>query len=118
MGVGADNYQFGARLNGKPTAAFAIVLSPDANALSTAEGVRAQMESLSAYFPGNIKYDIPYDTAPYVKISIEQVVHTLAEAMVLVFLVMFLFLQNVRYTLIPALEIGRASCRERVCQYV
>ncbi|MBO9353478.1 multidrug efflux RND transporter permease subunit [Bordetella petrii] len=103
--VGADNYQFGARLNGKPTAAFAIVLSPDANALATAEGVRAQMESLSQYFPGNIKYDIPYDTAPYVKISIEQVLHTLGEAMVLVFLVMFLFLQNVRYTLIPALVV-------------
>jgi len=103
--VGADNYQFGARLNGKPTAAFAIVLSPDANALATAQGVRAQMESLSKYFPGNIKYDIPYDTAPYVEISIEQVVHTLGEAMVLVFLVMFLFLQNVRYTLIPALVV-------------
>jgi len=103
--VGADNYQFGARLNGKPTAAFAIVLSPDANALATAEGVRAQMESLSKYFPGNIKYDIPYDTAPYVKVSIEQVLHTLGEAMVLVFLVMFLFLQNVRYTLIPALVV-------------
>ncbi|MBV7486916.1 efflux RND transporter permease subunit [Bordetella sp. BOR01] len=103
--VGADNYQFGARLNGKPTAAFAIVLSPDANALATAEGVRAQMESLSQYFPGDIKYDIPYDTAPYVKVSIEQVVHTLGEAMVLVFLVMFLFLQNVRYTLIPALVV-------------
>ena len=103
--VGADNYQFGARLNGKPTAAFAIVLSPDANALATAEGVRAEMESLSQYFPGNITYDIPYDTAPYVKVSIEQVLHTLAEAMVLVFLVMFLFLQNVRYTLIPALVV-------------
>ena len=103
--VGADNYQFGARLNGKPTAAFAIVLSPDANALATAEGVRAEMESLSRYFPGNITYDIPYDTAPYVKVSIEQVLHTLAEAMVLVFLVMFLFLQNVRYTLIPALVV-------------
>ncbi|MCB8894229.1 multidrug efflux RND transporter permease subunit, partial [Bordetella pertussis] len=103
--VGADNYQFGARLNGKPTAAFAIVLSPDANALATAEGVRQQMASLSQYFPSNIRYDIPYDTAPYVKVSIEQVIHTLVEAMVLVFLVMFLFLQNVRYTLIPALVV-------------
>jgi len=103
--VGADNYQFGARLNGKPTAAFAIVLSPDANALATAKGVREQMETLSQYFPDNIKYDIPYDTAPYVQVSIEQVVHTLIEAMVLVFLVMFLFLQNVRYTLIPALVV-------------
>lgn len=103
--VGADNYQFGARLNGKPTAAFAIVLSPNANALATAQGVRQQMEQLSKYFPGNITYSIPYDTAPYVKVSIEQVVHTLAEAMVLVFLVMYLFLQNVRYTLIPALVV-------------
>lgn len=103
--VGADNYQFGARLNGKPTAAFAIILSPDANALATAQGVRGQMEELSKFFPGNITYSIPYDTAPYVKVSIEQVVHTLLEAMVLVFLVMYLFLQNVRYTLIPALVV-------------
>ncbi|MDQ8033331.1 MAG: efflux RND transporter permease subunit [Bordetella sp.] len=103
--VGADNYQFGARLNGQPTAAFAIVLSPDANALSTAEGIRTEMANLSKFFPDNIKYEIPYDTAPYVKVSIEKVVHTLVEAMVLVFLVMFLFLQNVRYTLIPALVV-------------
>lgn len=103
--VGSDNYQFGARLNGQPTAAFAIVLSPDANALETAEGVRKQMATLSQYFPDNIKYEIPYDTAPYVKVSIEKVIHTLIEAMVLVFLVMFLFLQNVRYTLIPALVV-------------
>ena len=103
--VGSDNYQFGARLNGKPTAAFAIVLSPDANALQTAEGIRKEMATLSQYFPDNIKYEIPYDTAPYVKVSIEKVIHTLVEAMVLVFLVMFLFLQNVRYTLIPALVV-------------
>jgi multidrug efflux pump len=103
--VGSDNYQFGARLNGKPTAAFAIALSPNANALSTAEGVKAKMEELSAFFPGNIDYAIPYDTSPYVEISIEQVVHTLLEAMVLVFIVMFVFLQNVRYTLIPALVV-------------
>jgi multidrug efflux pump len=103
--VGADAYQFGARLNGKPTAAFAIVLAPEANALATAQGVREQMQALSKYFPANIKYAIPYDTAPYVKVSIEKVLHTLGEAMVLVFLVMFLFLQNVRYTLIPALVV-------------
>ncbi|MFU1914505.1 multidrug efflux RND transporter permease subunit [Bordetella avium] len=103
--VGSDNYQFGARLNGKPTAAFAIVLSPDANALQTAEGIRKEMAQLARYFPDNIKYEIPYDTAPYVKVSIEKVIHTLVEAMVLVFLVMFLFLQNVRYTLIPALVV-------------
>ncbi|MGB3291137.1 MAG: efflux RND transporter permease subunit [Burkholderiaceae bacterium] len=103
--VGADNYQFGARLNGKPTAAFAISLSPNANALSTAKGVKAKMDELAAFFPENITYAIPYDTSPYVEISIEQVVHTLFEAMVLVFVVMFLFLQNVRYTLIPALVV-------------
>ncbi|OZI61921.1 efflux RND transporter permease subunit [Bordetella genomosp. 11] len=103
--IGADNYFFGARLNGKPTAAFAIILSPDANALATAKGVREQMAQLSKYFPANIKYDIPYDTAPYVQTSISDVVKTLLEAMVLVFLVMFLFLQNVRYTIIPALVV-------------
>ncbi|UYO95332.1 efflux RND transporter permease subunit [Pollutimonas sp. M17] len=103
--VGADNYQFGARLNGKATAAFAISLSPNANALSTAEGVKAKMDELSEFFPENITYAVPYDTSPYVEISIEQVVHTLLEAMVLVFVVMFVFLQNVRYTLIPALVV-------------
>lgn len=103
--VGADNYQFGARLNGKPTAAFAISLSPEANALSTAKGIKAKMDELSAFFPENIQYAIPYDTSPYVELSIEQVVHTLLEAMVLVFVVMFIFLQNVRYTLIPALVV-------------
>jgi len=103
--VGADNYQFGARLNGQTTAAFGVVLSPDANALSTAAGVQAEMENLARFFPPGIGYSIPYNTAPYVEASIEQVVYTLLEAMVLVFLVMFLFLQNVRYTLIPALVV-------------
>ncbi|TAM82412.1 MAG: multidrug efflux RND transporter permease subunit [Candidimonas sp.] len=103
--VGADNYQFGARLNGKPTAAFAISLSPGANALATAKGVESEMAQLSQFFPGNIRYAIPYNTAPYVRVSIEQVVHTLFEAMALVFVVMFVFLQNVRYTIIPALVV-------------
>src|SRR5690606_34803762 len=103
--VGADSYQFGARLNGKPTAAFAVSLATNANALATAEGIKAQMDELAKFFPGNIQYSIPYDTTPYVEISIEQVIHTLIEAMILVFVVMFLFLQNVRYTLIPALVV-------------
>src|SRR3546814_804456 len=103
--VGADSYQFGARLNGKPTAAFAISLATNANALAPAEGIKAQMDELSTFFPGNIEYSIPYDTTPYVEISIEQVIHTLFEAMILVFVVMFVFLQNVRYTLIPALVV-------------
>lgn len=103
--VGSDSYQLGARLNGKPTAGFALSLSPNANALSTAVGVKAELKLLSKQFPSNISYAIPYDTTPYVQLSIEQVVHTLLEAMVLVFVVMFLFLQNVRYTLIPALVV-------------
>ena len=103
--VGADNYQFSARLNAEPTAAFAIVLAPDANALQTAQGVEETLESLSAFFPPGVTYSIPYNTAPYVEVSIEQVVYTLLEAMVLVFLVMYLFLQNIRYTLIPALVV-------------
>lgn len=103
--VGADNYQFGARLNSKPTAAFAISLLPEANALDTAAAIKAEMEKLSEFFPDNIRYDIPYDTSPYVDKSITQVVYTLLEAMVLVFIVMYVFLQNVRYTVIPALVV-------------
>ncbi|MBF22587.1 MAG: multidrug efflux RND transporter permease subunit [Pusillimonas sp.] len=103
--IGEDNYQFGARLNGKPTAAFAISLATNANALSTAEGIKQTMKELEQFFPVGVSYSIPYDTTPYVQLSIEQVVYTLFEAMVLVFLVMFLFLQNVRYTLIPALVV-------------
>lgn len=103
--VGADNYQFGARLNGKSTAAFAISLAPDANALSTAKGVKEKLDELSEFFPAGISYSIPYDTSPYIETSIEQVVHTLLEAMVLVFIVMFIFLQNIRYTVIPALVV-------------
>lgn len=103
--VGADNYQFGARLNGNTTAAFAISLAPDANALSTAKGVKEKLDELSAFFPAGVSYSIPYDTSPYIETSIEQVVHTLLEAMVLVFIVMFIFLQNIRYTIIPALVV-------------
>lgn len=103
--LGSDNYQFGARLNGKPTAAFALSLTPTANALETARLAKAEMKDLARFFPDNIEYRIPYDTSPYVDLSIEQVVHTLFEAMVLVFVVMFVFLQNVRYTVIPALVV-------------
>ncbi len=103
--VGADSYQFGARLNGQTSAAFAVSLAPNANALETSKLVQAEMENLAQYFPDNIEYKIPYNTAPYVDASITQVVHTLVEAMLLVFVVMFLFLQNIRYTLIPAIVV-------------
>ncbi|TAN30697.1 MAG: multidrug efflux RND transporter permease subunit [Castellaniella sp.] len=103
--LGSDNYQFGARLNGKPTAAFALSLTPTANALETARLAKEKMKELSRFFPDNITYAIPYDTSPYVELSINQVVETLFEAIFLVFVVMFVFLQNIRYTLIPALVV-------------
>jgi len=103
--MGADTYQFGGRLNGKATSSFAISLTSDANALETAAGIKARLKELSQFFPPGLEYAIPYDTTPYVNTSINQVLMTLAEAMLLVFLVMYLFLQNVRYTLIPALVV-------------
>ncbi len=103
--IGAQEYQFGTRLNGKPATAFSVQLAPGANAMQTATLVREKMDELSRYFPAGARYDIPYDTSPFVKVSITQVIHTLGEAMVLVFLVMLLFLQNIRYTLIPTLVV-------------
>jgi len=103
--IGAQDYQFGTRLNGKPSTAFAVQLSPGANAMQTATLVREKMEQLAPLFPAGVKYDIPYDTSPFVKVSIQQVITTLFEAMLLVFAVMFLFLQNIRYTLIPTLVV-------------
>ncbi len=103
--IGGQNYSTSARLNGHPTSAIGVLLSPTANALATANAVRAKMEELAHYFPAGVKYDIPYDTSPFVKISIEEVVKTLLEAVLLVFLVMYLFLQNIRYTLIPTIVV-------------
>ncbi|OFS73076.1 multidrug efflux RND transporter permease subunit [Pseudomonas sp. HMSC08G10] len=103
--IGAQEYQYGTRLNGKPSTAFSVQLSPGANAMETATLVRAKMQELARYFPEGVRYDIPYDTSPFVKVSIQQVISTLFEAMLLVFLVMFLFLQNIRYTLIPTLVV-------------
>ncbi|PUA47080.1 multidrug efflux RND transporter permease subunit [Pseudomonas protegens] len=103
--VGSQEYQFGTRLNGKPSTAVGVQLSPGANALSTATLIRAKMDELSRYFPAGVEYKIPYDTSPFVKVSITKVIYTLLEAMALVFLVMFLFLQNIRYTLIPTLVV-------------
>jgi len=103
--VGSQNYSFGTRLDGKPSVGVGIQLAPTANALATAQAVRAKLVELSQYFPPGMKVDIPYDTAPFVEISISQVLQTLLEAMVLVFAVMYLFLQNLRYTLIPTLVV-------------
>ncbi|MDH6295419.1 multidrug efflux pump [Agrobacterium fabrum] len=116
--VGGESYNFSSRLNGKPSAAIGVQLSPTANAMQTSEGVRATMEELSRYFPQGIEYEIPYDTSPFVKISIEKVIHTLIEAMILVFVVMFVFLQNIRYTIIPTLVVPVALLGTCAVMYV
>ncbi|MCZ4344093.1 efflux RND transporter permease subunit [Sphingomonadaceae bacterium G21617-S1] len=103
--LGSENYSFQARFNGKQAAGFAIKLAPGANALDTVAAVKARIAELSREFPPDIKVAYPLDTSPFVELSIEQVVHTLVEAVVLVFLVMFLFLQNWRATLIPTIAV-------------
>ncbi len=103
--LGAQTYGTYARLNGKQSAGIGLQLSPTGNALATADAVRARLDELRRYFPPGVDYSIPYDTSGFIEISIEQVVHTLIEAVVLVFLVMYLFLQNIRYTLIPTLVV-------------
>ncbi|WP_312795015.1 efflux RND transporter permease subunit [Tianweitania sp.] len=103
--VGAESYNFGTRINGQPGAGVGVQLSPTANAMSTSEAVRAKMEELKEYFPAGVEYAIPYDTSPFVAVSIEKVFHTLIEAMALVFVVMFVFLQKFRYTVIPTLVV-------------
>ncbi|MCJ2039825.1 multidrug efflux RND transporter permease subunit [Methylobacterium sp. J-059] len=103
--LGGDAYQFSTRLNGGQAAGISVTLAPDGNALETAGAIRKKMEELSQFFPPGLKWDIPYDITPAVKASIEKVLHTLVEAVVLVFVVMFLFLQNIRYTLIPTIVV-------------
>jgi multidrug efflux pump len=101
--LGAQSYAFSNRENGMTATSAAIQLSPGANAVRTAQAVRERLTGLAPGMPAGMAYSIPFDTAPFVKVSIEKVIHTLLEAMVLVFLVMYLFLQNIRYTLIPAI---------------
>lgn len=101
--IGAQSYGFSNRENGKVSTSAAIQLAPGANAVSTSNKVLARMEELGRTMPAGMSYSIPFNTAPFVKVSIEKVIYTLLEAMALVFLVMFLFLQNIRYTLIPAI---------------
>ncbi|WGS43258.1 multidrug efflux RND transporter permease subunit [Burkholderia sp. JSH-S8] len=101
--LGSQSYNFVNTESGKPAVIAGVQLSPGGNAVKTAAAVRARLEELRKSMPSGMSESIPFDTAPFVKISIEKVLHTLLEAMVLVFLVMYLFLQNVRYTLIPAI---------------
>ncbi|HYF43167.1 MAG TPA: efflux RND transporter permease subunit, partial [Ramlibacter sp.] len=103
--LNAQNFATAARLNGKPSTGIGVQLSPSGNALATADAVRKRMGELSQFFPSGMKWEIPYDSSRFIRISITQVVETLIEAVVLVFLVMFLFLQNWRYTIIPTLVV-------------
>ncbi|MGY4533000.1 hydrophobe/amphiphile efflux-1 (HAE1) family protein [Pseudomonas sp. TE3786] len=103
--LGAQDYSLMTSLNGQQNAAFGIYLQPGANALDTAKAVNETMERLAKRFPSGMTYKIPYDTTKFVKVSIEEVIHTFFEALLLVVLVVFVFLQNWRATLIPVLAI-------------
>ncbi len=103
--LGGQNYTFSSQLNGKLAVPIGIFLSPGANALQTMDAVKERLTELSASFPDGLHYSVPYDTTKFVRISIEEVVKTLFEAMVLVFAVVFLFLGNWRATLIPSLAV-------------
>lgn len=103
--LGAQSYILEGRYNRKPTALLLTFLSPGSNALDTVRAVRREMESLKRIFPPGVTYDIPYDTTRFVEVSIKEVVKTLMEAMVLVILVVYLFLQSWRATLIPVVAV-------------
>ncbi|MDQ1080644.1 efflux RND transporter permease subunit [Pseudoroseomonas cervicalis] len=103
--LGAQQYDFQGRLNGRPSAPFGIYLQPGANALQTMAAVTARMDQLAAAMPQGMEYSVPYDTTTFVEVSIRQVVATFVEAILLVVLVVFLFLQSWRATLIPLLAI-------------
>jgi multidrug efflux pump len=103
--IGGESYDYITRYNGKPAGGIAITLATGANALDTAEGVRATLAALEPGFPAGLKAVVPFDTTPFVNVSIENVIKTLLEAIVLVFLVMYLFLQNFRATLIPTIAV-------------
>ena len=103
--LGTEQYDVNAYYNGKPSAALAIRQAAGANALDTANAVRAKLDEMSRYFPTGMKVIYPYDTTPFVKVAIEEVVKTLFEAIFLVFLVMYLFMGNMRATLIPTIAV-------------
>ncbi len=103
--MGAANYAFISRFNGQPASGFAISLATGANALDTAERVKAAVERLSQQFPEDMEYAFPVDSTPFIKTSIESVQHTLYEAIVLVFIVIFIFLQNIRAAFIPMIAV-------------
>ncbi|HEY9223856.1 MAG TPA: efflux RND transporter permease subunit [Variovorax sp.] len=103
--LGGQAYSTSARLNGQPAVGIGVQLAPSGNALQSAKAIRTKMEELSKFFPKGVKWSIPYDSSRFVSISISEVVKTLFEAVALVFVVMFLFLQNWRYTVIPTIVV-------------
>lgn len=103
--LGGENYNMMTRINGQPATGLGIKLATGANALDTAEAIKTKLAELQVFFPAGMKVVYPYDTTPFVKISIHEVVKTLLEAIVLVFLVMYLFLQSLRATLIPTIAV-------------
>ncbi len=103
--LGAQDYSIAARMDGQPAASVAVRMAPGANALDTAKAVKAKMAELARYFPKGVDWVVPYDTSTFVDISIREVLKTLAEAMLLVVLVMYLFLENVRATFIPTIVV-------------
>jgi multidrug efflux pump len=105
IALGAESYSVDVHYNGKPASGLGIQLAPGANALSTAEAVRARIAELQPYFPRGLRVVYPNDVTPFIKVSIHEVVKTLLEGIVLVFLVMYLFLQNFRATLIPSITV-------------
>ena len=116
--LGAQDYSIAARIDGQPTAAIAVRLSPGANALDTAKAVKDRMAELARYFPKGVDWLVPYDTSKFVEISIKEVLITLAEAMVLVVLVMYIFLENVRATFIPTIVVPVALVGAMVGLYL
>ncbi|MCS0589519.1 efflux RND transporter permease subunit [Massilia norwichensis] len=113
--IGGQAYATSARLNGKPSAGIGVQLSPSGNALETADLIKARMKELSKFFPHGMKYTIPYDSTTFIQISISQVVETLIEAVILVFIVMYVFLQNIRYTIIPTIVVPVALLGSFAC---
>jgi Cation/multidrug efflux pump len=105
VGLGGENYAVSAQFNGKPASGLAVKLATGANALDTAKALRQTIADLEPFFPPGVKAVFPYDTTPVVTESISGVIHTLIEAVVLVFLVMYLFLQNFRATIITTMTV-------------
>lgn len=103
--IGADSYGFGATFDGKPAAGFSVSLATGANALDTADGVRKLLDKLGENLPTGMAIEIPYDTTPFVSASVEAVKHTLIEAVILVFIIIFIFLQSLRATFVPMIAI-------------